>query len=99
MDSEPTKRVATNDESRSMVIAQLVMQVARLEGVRDEHQREILELGGLIVHLQDTSLAMIEALANQQRMISILIDEYERSVGELPPALHNRDELASKRLT
>lgn len=73
--------------------------VSSLEAVRDEHQREILELGAMMVHLQDASLAMIEAMANQQRMISLLIDEYERSVGELPASLHSRDELASKRLT
>lgn len=83
---------------RDAAIGILDAKITSLEQMRDEHQRQLLELGGLFSQMQDTMLTMTTTMATQQRTISMLIDNYVHDVGPLPAVLV-LDELAAKRDT
>lgn len=77
--------------------------ITSLEAMRDEHQRQLLELGGLFSQMQNTLLTMTMVAGAQQRTISMLISEYERNIGDIAnlpeqPAPAD-DELAARRET
>lgn len=76
--------------------------IRSLEEIRDEHQRQLLELGGLFSQMQHTMLTLTSTIGSQQRTISMLITEYERNIGDianLPEQPAPADELAAKRDT
>lgn len=85
-----------NDE----VVDDLVRMVNGLVEVRDEHQRQLLELGMMVSQMQHTMFTMTSTIGSQQRTISMLITEYERNIGDianLPEQPAPADELAAKR--
>lgn len=73
--------------------------ITSLEEIRDEHQRQLLHLGEFIAKMQDSVLSLVDTIDKQQAMISLLIGEYERTVGALPVGLQQQvdDELAARR--
>lgn len=89
-------------EQQAFILA-AAKKVAGLEEIRDEHQRQLLELGGLFSQMQHTMLTMTSTIGSQQRTISMLITDYERNIGDIAnlpeqPAPAD-DELAARRET
>lgn len=96
-----------NDHARIEQLEQKAMlaavHIGQLEEIRDEHQRQLLELGMMVSQMQHTMLTMTSTIGSQQRTISMLISEYERNIGDIAnlpeqPAPAD-DELAARRET